>query len=137
MNKICTSLEQSKKLIELGINVNTADMYYSFDYNIKEYDEDAQIIPKSELGQHFSLFPEDVAAWSLTALFDILPKQFDEYVKTLYWFNGEYHCSYENENWESKYWTSADNLIDACFKMILKLREYEKLYRFRTVQKVG
>ena len=28
MNKICTSIEQSKKLIELGIDVNTADMYY-------------------------------------------------------------------------------------------------------------
>lgn len=28
MNKICTNLEQSKKLIELGIDVNTADMCY-------------------------------------------------------------------------------------------------------------
>lgn len=27
MDKICTSLEQSKKLIEFGIDVNTADMY--------------------------------------------------------------------------------------------------------------
>ena len=27
MGKICTSLEQFKKLIELGIDVNTADMY--------------------------------------------------------------------------------------------------------------
>ena len=30
MNKICTSLEQSKKLIELGIDVNTADMRYGY-----------------------------------------------------------------------------------------------------------
>ena len=28
MNNICTSVEQSQKLIELGIDVNTADMYY-------------------------------------------------------------------------------------------------------------
>jgi hypothetical protein len=28
MNKICTSIEQSKKLIELGIDVNTADMFW-------------------------------------------------------------------------------------------------------------
>jgi len=28
MNKICTSIDQSKKLIELGIDVNTADMCY-------------------------------------------------------------------------------------------------------------
>ena len=29
MNKICTSLEQSKKLVELGIDVNTADMCWT------------------------------------------------------------------------------------------------------------
>lgn len=28
MNKICTSIEQSQKLIEIGIDTNTADMYY-------------------------------------------------------------------------------------------------------------
>ena len=28
MNKICTSPEQSQKLLELGIDVNTADMCY-------------------------------------------------------------------------------------------------------------
>lgn len=28
MNKICTSLEQSKKLIELGIDIYTADMFW-------------------------------------------------------------------------------------------------------------
>jgi hypothetical protein len=29
MNKICTDLSQSKKLMELGIDVSTADMRYS------------------------------------------------------------------------------------------------------------
>jgi len=28
MNKICTDINQSKKLIELGIDVSTADMYW-------------------------------------------------------------------------------------------------------------
>ena len=28
MNKICTSQEQSKKLIELGIDTTTADMFW-------------------------------------------------------------------------------------------------------------
>ena len=28
MNKICTSLEQSQKLKELWIDINTADMYW-------------------------------------------------------------------------------------------------------------
>ncbi len=29
MSKICTSLEQSKRLIELGIDVKTADMFWA------------------------------------------------------------------------------------------------------------
>lgn len=28
MGKICTTIEQSKKLIELGIDTETADMFY-------------------------------------------------------------------------------------------------------------
>ena len=28
MNKICTTIKQSKKLIELGIDINTADMFW-------------------------------------------------------------------------------------------------------------
>jgi hypothetical protein len=32
MTKICTSQEQSKKLIELGININTADMLWTYDF---------------------------------------------------------------------------------------------------------
>ena len=39
MNKdLCTSVEQSQKLIELGIDINTADMHYykdSFGYYIE------------------------------------------------------------------------------------------------------
>ena len=34
MNNICTSIEQSQKLIELGIDVNTADMYHAPDANV-------------------------------------------------------------------------------------------------------
>jgi len=29
MNKLCTTIEQSQKLIELGIDVNTSDMFYA------------------------------------------------------------------------------------------------------------
>lgn len=29
MNKICTSIERSQKLIEMGIDINTADVYWS------------------------------------------------------------------------------------------------------------
>lgn len=39
MNKICTNVSQSKKLIELGIDVNTADMNYYWFGNSELNDE--------------------------------------------------------------------------------------------------
>jgi hypothetical protein len=41
MNKICTSIEQSKKLIELGLDVNTADMFW----DLLDGDEPDEKIP--------------------------------------------------------------------------------------------
>lgn len=71
MNKICTSIEQSQKLIELGINVTTADMWYhghgSPWESEREYDSDA--CPFHSMRPNW-----DIPAWSLTVLFNMLPK---------------------------------------------------------------
>lgn len=133
MNKICTSIEQSKKLIELGIDIKTSDMYYSYDYNINEYDDDAQIIPQSELGQHFSLFPEDIPAWSLSALLNYLREidyfpeiDVDEFEVTM-------RINYYNED-EARplapihnITVKAESFIDACYEMIITLNELKLL----------
>ena len=118
MNKICTTIEQSKKLIKLGIDVNTVDMYYQYDYYIKEYEEDAQIIPKSELGQHFSLFPEDIPAWSLSALLGLMPKfTLERNIST-----NEKFLLYYNYNQ-----TYYDDPVDAAFEMVCWLKKYNKI----------
>ena len=117
MNKICTSKEQSEKLIGFGIDINSADMYYSYDYNIDEYEDDAQIIPQSEDGQHFSLFLEDIPAWSLTALLNVLPSS------TLDSSNDHYYrlrCIERFTEWRN-------NPVDACYEMIVKLHELKIL----------
>ena len=36
MNKICTSINQSKKLIELGVDINTADMIWTYDFTVND-----------------------------------------------------------------------------------------------------
>ena len=59
MAKICTSIEQSKKLIELGVDVNTADMYY----DVNSYGIQGK--PEVAIGKICS---KDIPAWSLTAL---------------------------------------------------------------------
>jgi hypothetical protein len=83
MNKICTTIEQSKKLIKLGIDVNTADMWWAERY--KGYTTmDFQYIVDEEPYYYLSLTRpsnnnysqdtiKDIPAWSLTALIQVLP----------------------------------------------------------------
>lgn len=68
MNKICTTIEQSKKLTELGLSRETSDMFYwcGTDLRIGGYkaqDKDT-----------------DIPAWSLSALLELMPKCFSEKV---------------------------------------------------------
>ena len=66
-----TSIEQSKRLLELGLNPETADMHHSkytkidnIDYVGIGYSE----LDKEEYGDIF------LPCWSLGALFDVMPK---------------------------------------------------------------
>lgn len=73
MNKICTSVEQSKILIELGLDVKTADMYYDVNsYGI-------QSKPEVVVGEVWS---KDIPAWSLSALLKLINSEI--YGETIY-----------------------------------------------------
>ena len=81
MNKICTDICQSKKLIELGVDVKTADMHYMYrhweiDENTIGSQSDASIGFDSDFycGADNSKTYHYIPAWSLTALFNMLPK---------------------------------------------------------------
>ena len=119
MMKICTDVEQSNKLIELGIDVNTADMCYHF---IK--------INKTPLCIRWEKVHDDekdnsVPAWSLAALLELLPKRI-EIVDNVYelsvYLYGLYYWNINNGNlcFESK---DKDNLVDACYEAIVFLHE--------------
>ena len=73
MNKICTSIEQSQKLIELGIDVNTADMYWS-------------LVNKNHppiIGKYCAEYGGmQLPAWSLTALSKLIKSEI--YGETIY-----------------------------------------------------
>ena len=128
-SKICTSLEQSKKLLELGIDRNTADMYHHYDEDFGQFDL-PQIIDDGEgsFNTHHILFPKDIPAWSLTALLEVLPDELEEgYYLTLNKEGKEYCCCYEDNNGNSFKHTFADNPVDACYEMILKLHELKML----------
>lgn len=107
--KICTSIEQSKKLIALGIDVNTADMYYDCNsYGI-------QGKPEVAVG---TVWSKDIPAWSLTALLGLIPK-----------FSLEKDIS-NNAGYELHYNYNTvcyDEPVDAAFEMICWLKKYDKL----------
>lgn len=113
MNKICTSLEQSQKLIELGINVNTADMFWDTLFAKK---------PEAQVDNHHVIDEIDdehrVPAWSLTALLKLIPK-----------FSLERDIS-KNAGYELHYnynTTYHDEPVDTVFEMICWLKKYDKL----------
>lgn len=96
-NSICTSYEQSKSLLELGMDPNTADMKYDPRWDIPV------IISEYDYDNHLNYDPEfentDIPAWSLTALLALMPKikfftDEDAYEPCISRYGDKYICSY-------------------------------------------
>lgn len=124
MAKICTDIEQSKKLIELGIDVITADMdYVQFANNPKKYD---CVVNMWNNEHEFDWIP----AWSLTALLNVVKDKCGYFelvylkrtsdgranpLEDVYRLSTDVYDVYDKEE------------VDACYKMILKLHEQKLL----------
>lgn len=107
MNNICTSIEQSKKLVELGIDINTADFMWKYDSDKKVYYYKATITPY--------IFFNDIPAWSLSALLELMPNF------TLNGFgNGQFNCKDERADCYALVNTCP---LDAAFEMACWLLE--------------
>ena len=124
MNKLCTSIEQSQKLIELGIDVNTADMLWTYDFTVND------INGLNVISNHLKPEENDVPAWTLTALLRLMPtddKKDEYYVDTE--SHSDYHIvSYKN-CWDGCIHSedSEESLLDAAYEMIVWLKENKKL----------
>ena len=137
MSKICTDIEQSKKLIELGIDKNTADMWYR------------KVIGGHEPVTYCSQAGKFIPAWSLSALMNLLPSEFTEvgkYSTTIYEIKirkynliedvNLYQIAYGNykfyedgnSSWKDMINTGEkEDLLDAAFEMICWLKENGKI----------
>lgn len=115
MNKICTTIEQSQKLVELGIDVNTADTWYQY---IGDSFKDGITKPVYFLMvMRDDPSEKDIPAWSLSALLNILP-----YPSLHSTFMGWRCDSYNKEGTSCIFGEDADNPVDTCYKMIVKLK---------------
>lgn len=129
MNKICTSIEQSKKLIELGIDVNTADMFW----DTAEPDKRRKPLV-GPISDYYDMGNWAVPAWSLTALLKFIPKH-PKHIKNVnvlridndekdfsIWYD-EIGCGVNTELPD----ITMEDPVDACVEMILKLHELNLL----------
>ena len=110
MNKICTSIDQSQKLIELGVDINTADMYWRLTNQ-----NHPPVIGKycAEYGGM------QLPAWSMTALLGMLAEQ-SFIIKTI---ENEFNIDIPIRH--CKIWFPS--LFDAAFEMVVWLKENDKL----------
>ncbi len=137
--KAYTDIEQSKKLAEI-LPLESADMRYGciapYEYSDRMYDGGCDEVPypkdfmKKNVNFSENEYDGELPCWSLAALLSVLPN--DENISTNL-SNGDYKIStleytniwfvdYEDEiNGLNNCVTSADNPVDACVEMILKL----------------
>ena len=140
MTKICTTIEQSKKLIELGIDVITADMCWTnhlFNSFLSSWRVEST--PPQEYKNLLDRFVVKgyliEPAWSSDALSKFLPPYLFEFERGIDLniypnLNGKgWHCSYmpnciENMKKDKfKQITNGDTIIDAMFEMVCYLLE--------------
>lgn len=101
-----TTIEQSKKLLSLGLDPSTADMIYTM--------VNGQKTPFIRMeGETIDECRGDIPAWSLTALFELMPVCFKmEHDSIGYWVSFGVHCTKD-----------YDEPIDAAFEMVCWLIE--------------
>jgi hypothetical protein len=121
--KSYTDYPQSKVLSKI-LSDESADMHYPLDIDFMKHESVPTV---TEEDDHFELFQSDIPCWSLSALLNILPKI--EHLKPFIDLSPELDSDkvaiyYHSEN--SPY-IVRDNLIDACYEMILKLHELKML----------
>ena len=106
--KSYTDLEQSKKLAEI-LPLESADMWYPLPCE----EGDKPLLEQGGFGS--------TPCWSLTALLSVLehPRCFQG-DKPIYWFCG---CFDKDKLYHE---VEADNPVDACVKMILRLEDLKR-----------
>lgn len=114
MSQIATTIEQSKKLIELGIDVNTADMYYYKEnvFNNALATFNGALLVK---GNSKPEIEYTIPAWSLSALIEQIQDSAGLAKDYGLWFcydNSKSHCT-----------KHYNNPVDAAFEMVCYLLE--------------
>lgn len=124
MIKSCTDLSQSKTLSKI-LRHETADMFYVAGKGEPIFIGNKMVACGND--DYDALGVPDVLCWSLAALLSVLPTIDDEFEPQLHRSLDKYRCTYEGEEDSSGLWRVANNPVDACCELILKLHELKML----------
>lgn len=120
--KVGTDLEQSRKLMELGVDPDTADMFWDrlgkkWECHLDNHHMVEDIIRENN--------DDYVPAWSLSALLSLIPKI------------NEHHCMFGKRGgeytWQAYYFNmpfgtkEADDPVDAAYTLLVDLLENKML----------
>ncbi len=126
--KSYTDLDQSKKLAEI-LPLESADMFWYRDAVTTEVNP--RIMNYMQVPKLQSMYYSP--CWSLTALLDVLPDEIiedgDVFRNMFFHLKGKYIIQYPRLTtlWPSLLSVEADNPIDACVEIIVKLKESKLL----------
>lgn len=74
MVRTSTTIEESRRLLDLGIDPNTADMRWRYDHNTHSHDDIPQVLTVRNWDDPYN---KDIPAWSLEGLLQLLPDKDD------------------------------------------------------------
>jgi len=119
--KSYTDLEQSKKLAEI-LPLESADMKI-LPFTEREY----RIVPINDIA--VCGIDDEIYAWSLSALISVLPLEIDTHKQTDGHKTYYYVESYMKRMGKEIYLSTErhENLVDACYELVLKLNELNLL----------
>lgn len=118
--KSYTDIEQSKKLSEI-LPMESADMWYSYYGNPKYNPPIAYEDEQWFLCQFKNSWYSDIPCWSLAALLDVL-KDAIKIEKILLGQSDMFTYSILGDSYDYRTY-EHENLIDACYEMIIKSHE--------------
>ena len=135
INRTYTSVEQSRRLLELGLDKNTADMVY-----LKHATSD-NLTPRFEGAAPMVLMDipineidcDTLPCWSVGALLELMPPYLGEFDDGIdfelskavsnKWFSAHYIKIEENGKMKPVCVKTGNTSIDACFEMVCWLFE--------------
>ena len=126
-NQVCTNIYQSERLLKLGLDMETADMFHLRVVGHTEDEFDVNNFAECTKGIYdIHSYPSEntIPAWSLHKLIDLMPEyiHFDDLEDTKYYLTLRPYCllkvSYKQDSGNWLYGSESSNLFDAIIDVI-------------------